>query len=324
MKHTSKLALFMAAGMVSAGAQAADFEVGEDTVLTLGGEVVLNYVSEDAVGSDSTTEFKDDGSIVVLGGERDLGNGYTAYIETEFAYDTLGESGDGFDRDASVFGFTGDFGEIQAGDSDNVFEDVIMDAIDPFENATLSQVEVTDEDSMITYYSPDMQGFSYRLQTRVKDENDGRQTGNEASLIAAAQYDFGNFALSAGYDDRGSMDTGGGTRFESEDEVYGFAATAGLSDNLEASFRYAQQSNKNGDDVDASGAALVYNYGAGDLYGAVQDYSPTSGDSRTQLAGGVNYGLADGLLIFAEYGNFDGVSSGDDDKLAVAGLILEY
>ncbi|AGY91408.1 hypothetical protein SPICUR_01960 [Spiribacter curvatus] len=323
MKHTSKLALFMAAGMVSAGVQAADFEVGEDTVLTLGGEVVLNYIDTDEIGGDSTTEFKDDGSIVILGGERDLGNGYTAYIETEFAYDTLGE-GDGFSRDATVFGFTGDFGEIQVGDSDNVFVDLIADPIDPFENATLSQVSVTDEDSMITYYSPDMQGFSYRLQTRVKDETDGRQTGNEVSLIGAAQYDFGNFALSAGYDDRGSMDTGSGNSFESEDGVYGLAATANLGDNLEAGFRYAQQSNKNGDDADASGAALVYNYGAGDLYGAVQDYSEDNADSRTQFAGGVNYGVADGLLIFAEYGNFDGVSSGDDDKLAVAGLILEY
>ncbi|RZU99146.1 porin [Spiribacter vilamensis] len=338
MKHAQKIALFMAAGMVSAGAHAADFEVADGTTLTLGGEVVLNYLSKDTKGGDSETEFTDDGSLVLIGAERDLGNGYGAYVEAEFEYNTLGEGDGDISRGASVFGFTGDFGEIQIGDSDNVFEDLITDAIDPFENASLADTDRTPEDSMITYYSPDMGGFSYRLQTRVKDENDVlvekgdggnppevKPSGNEVSLIAAAAYDFGGITLSAGYDNRGSVDTEDGDAvFESEDAVMGLAAVADITSNAEASFRYARQDNKSGDDLDLTGAALVYNYGPGDVYGAVQGVSQDGEDSRTQVAGGVNYGVADGLLIFAEYGNFDGVSAGDKDKLAVAGLILEY
>jgi predicted porin len=318
--------------MASAGAQAADFEVSEDTTLTLGGEVVVNYLSEDKNNGKSETQFTDDGSLVIVGGERDLGNGLMAYVEAEFEYNTLGESDD-FNRDASVFGLTGEFGELQIGDSDNVFEDLISDTIDPFENATLEQVSLSDEDSMITYYSPDMDGFSYRLQARVKDETDGDRSGNEVSLIGAAEYDFGNVALSAGYDNRGSVDSTGDDddRFVSEDAIYGLAAVAELNDRTEVSVRYAQQRNKDGSDLDLTGAALVYNYGAGDIYGAAQGVSQDGADDRTQVAGGVNYAVADGLLIFAEYGNLDREIDGDIDdadaeneKIAVAGLILEY
>ena len=329
MKHAPKLALLVAAGMASAGAQAADFEVSENTTLTLGGEVVLNYLYEKRADGDNSTKFVDDGSLVILGGSRDLGNGVTAFVEAEFEYNMLGNNDD-IKRDTSILGFTGDFGEVAIGASDNVFEDLISDAVDPFENATLEQVSLTDEDSMITYYSPDMDGFSFRLQGRHKNEGTN-QSSTEVSLIAAAEYDFGPVALAAGYDSRGSIDANDSdNEFTSQDHVVGIAAVAQLTDRLEASARFAQENDQAGNDKDFTAIALSYNYGAGDLYGAAQSYDPSNGSSTSQVAAGVNYEIASDVLIFAEYGNLDrklsdgDVEADDTDKLGVAGLIYEF
>ena len=312
-----------AAGFGLASAQAATFEVDEQTRLTLGGEVVLNYIDTETVGGESTTEFVDDGSLVILGGERDLGNGITAYVYNEFAYNTLGDDSD-FQRDMSVFGFKGDFGEIQIGDSDNVFEDLIADTMDPFENATLAQADLSDETKMITYYSPSIGDFAYRLQARVQDDTDtGANT--EASLIAAAQYAMTDtFSIHAGYDSRGS-ENAADTGFESQDPVLGVAAVATFVDAVEVSARLAQEDNKDGNDIDYIGGAIRFDYGGGSLYGAAQNVSPDIGDSASQVAVGVNYDIAPGLLVFAEYGDFAGYGEAtDNESLAVAGLILEY
>ncbi|KAF0285207.1 hypothetical protein BA899_05110 [Spiribacter sp. SSL99] len=333
MKHAPKLALLVAAGMASAGAQAADFEVSENTTLTLGGEVVLNYLYEKKADGDNSTDFVDDGSLVLLGGSRDLGNGVTAFAEAEFEYNVLGQGDGNVSRGASILGFAGDFGEVAIGDVDNVFEDLITDAVDPFENASLSDSTRTPEDSMIAYYSPDMDGFSFRLQGRHKNE-DANQSNTEVSLVAAAEYDFGPIALAAAYDSRGSIDDDGGTdtndQFNSQDHLVGISAVAQLSDRLEVSARFAQENDQAGNDKDFTAVAFSYNYGAGDVYGAAQSFDPSNGSSKSEVAAGVNYEVASGVLIFAEYGNLDrelsdgDVVADDTDKLGVAGLIYEF
>lgn len=328
MKHAPKLALLVAAGMASAGAQAADFEVSENTTLTLGGEVVLNYLYEKKTNGDNDTDFVDDGSKVVIGGTRDLGNGITAFAEAEFEYNTLGNSDD-VKRDGSILGFVGDFGEVAIGAADNVFEDLITDSVDPFENASLDGASLSEENSMLTYYSPDLDGFSFRLQGRHSNRDGGESA--KVSLIAAAEYDFGPFALAAAYDSRGSKDSTEGDDFKSQDHVVGIAAVAQLSDRLEASARFAQENDQAGDDTDYTAVAVAYNYGGGDLYGAAQNVDPSNGDSNTQSAAGINYEIASDVVIFAEYGDLDRKATdgktfaeSDTDKLGVAGLIYEF
>ena len=320
MKHASKLALLVAAGMVATGAQAADIEVDERTTVTVGGEVVLNYINTEDAAGDDKTEFVDDGSKFILGGERDLGNGVSAYIETEFEYNTLGENSD-IANDTTVFGFKGDFGEIQVGNSDNVFEDLIADSIDPFENATLAQASLSDESKMLTYYSPSFGGFAYRLQARVQDETD-TGSNTEVSVIGAAEVAVTDaFSIHAGYDSRGS-ENAASTGFTAQDPVLGVAAVATFADAVEVSARMAQENNEDGNDIDYIGAAIDFDYGMGSFYGAVQNVSPDTGSSASQFAVGVNYDVAPGLLLFAEYGDFDDYEG--DSSLMVAGLILEY
>ncbi|MEX0448816.1 porin [Spiribacter sp. 221] len=326
MKHASKLAFLAAAGMATAGAQAAEFEV-EGTTLTLGGEIVLNYLYEKRDDGNDDTKFVDDGSKVVIAGERDLGNGITAYAEAEFEFNVLGNNDD-VKRDGSVLGFVGEFGEVAVGASDNVYEDLISDAVDPFENASFEGADLTNEDSMVTYYSPDFDGFSFRLQGRHKNRDN---QSAKVSLIAAAEYDFGPLALAAAYDSRGSKDSSKGSDFKSEDHVLGFSAVADISERVEVGARFSQVNNQDGNDQDFTAVVVSYDYGGGDLYGGAQNFDPKNGSSSSQVAAGINYELADSVMIFAEYGDLDRqlsngnvIDAGDTDKLGVAGLIYEF
>lgn len=334
MKDVSKLALFVAAGMMTAGAQGAEFEVADGTKLTLGGEIHVQYRDTELSNANSKQDFRSDGSMVELGGERDLGNGLTAFVTAELVYDTMGEDDNvSTDDDKTNFGLEGDFGTLKIGGVDNVFEDLITDATDPFEEVTPDGASLTDEKQMVTYYSPDFNGFSYRLQSRITDgEDDTDQSSSELSLVAGAEYSAGNFSLTAAFDDRGSVNAEpAGTAFKSEDGVFGVAAAVQMTDSVELSLRYAQQSNEDGNDRDFTGAALVYDYGQGNIYGAIQDVSPDTGDSLSQYAVGVSYDIANDFMLFAEYANYDQTrdttlanADATGDTIAVVGLILEY
>lgn len=323
MKNISKLALVIAAGMAASSAQAVDMEVGENTVLSIYGEVLPRFTIEEGADGNDTDEFTDDGSIVGFAVERGLGNGLTAYTYIEFAYNFFGEDSS-VERDASAFGLYGDFGEIALGDIDNVFEDLITDATDPFENASLDGESLTSEDKMITYYSPDFDGFAYRVQTRITDETDSEaQDSSELSFMAGVEYSFSNISLHAAYDNRGSenaLETG----FDSEDPVVGVAAIIDL-DVVELGARYSMEGNADGNDIDYAGVSAVFDYGNGDLYAAFQNVSPDSGDDQSQFAVGANFGLADGFYMYAEYGSYDLVTGADGtDTITEVGLVYEY
>ena len=322
MKNMSKLALVVAAGLVATSAQAVDIEVGESTVLSVYGEVLPRFTIEEGADGNDTDEFTDDGSIIGFEVERSLGNGLMAYAFIEFAYNVFGED-DSIERDASAFGLVGDFGEVAIGDIDNVFEDLITDATDPFENASLDGESLTSEDKMITYYSPDFNGFAYRVQTRVTDETDGEQDDLEFSLMAGIEYSFNNVSLHAAYDNRGSenaLDSG----FDSEDPVVGVAAIIDL-DVVELGARYSMEGNADGNDIDYAGVSAVFGYGNGDLYAAFQNVSPDNGDDQSQFAFGVNFDLADDFYMYAEYGSYDLVTGGDGtDTITEIGLVYEY
>ncbi len=324
MKNVSKLALFVAAGMMTTGAQAASFEVDENTTLSLGGEVKVLANDTETVAGDSTFDTKG-GAEFVIGAERDLGNGVMGYVETVVEYDTLAadDAGDELVSGQSVIGFTGDFGEIQIGESDNVFEDVITDATDPFEEVGMPKASDSAETDMFTYYSPDFNGFSYRLQARVEDEGSSASSSTEISLIAAAELDLGNVTLGAAYDDRGSKN-GADSGFQSEDPIYGLSAVIDISDAIEVGLKYAQESNISGNDSDFTALTVNYDYGAGNLYGGIGNESPETGDDVTKTAVGVDFGLADDFKVYAEYSNEDGSDNADTDRIMEAGFVYEF
>ena len=328
MKHVQKIALFMAAGMVSAGAQAADFQVAENTTLSVFGEMEVHYRDRDLADNTSKSDFSDEGSLIGFGAARTFSSGVTAFVETEFEYDILGEGND-FDRDVSIFGISGDFGDVQIGDFDNVYIDTIYDVVEPFEGNDVSEEGSSPEDSYLAYFSPSMNGFTFQVQTRVKDETDDlnedtttKYKSNELSLIAAAQLDLGAVELRAGYDDRGSVVN---AQQESEDPVYGFAGIAPITDNAEIGFRYAMEQGRNSnDDTSYTGFVAGYDYGMGDVYGVVQNVSPDASKDRTEFGVGGDYNFEEGLSAYAEHINYDRSASAGDETDSVTEVGLRY
>jgi predicted porin len=278
------------------------------------------------------TGFSDEGTLVGIGAEQNFGNGITGYVVGEFAFDILDESS-AFDQDDGEFGLIGPFGEVAIGDVGSVASDAIYDPVDPFESASPSEADYTGSNSMITWFSPNMNGFELHLQTRFKDDTDQdttddngdvtRDASSEVSLIAAATYSVGGFTVAAGYDDKGSEFLSDSSK-DTKDPTYGVAATAELSDQLEVSVRYAteQDASTDANDTDFTAIGAVFDFGPGDLYATMQDVSPETGDSRTEMMFGGDYTLMGELSAYAEYAAFD--KTNDEGDLTEVGLRFEF
>lgn len=330
MKHASKLAFLAAAGMgMAAGsAQAAEFEVADGTTLILGGDIQVQYLYEKKTDSNNDQKLKDAGSEIELGAILDVGNGISAYADVEFEFDVLGNNNDAVDRDSSVFGFVGDFGEFAMGDSDTLYDDAIQDATDPFDSASFSSASDTSNQSMVTYYSPDMDGFSFALQGRHKNRDN---QSAKISLLGSVEYQVGNVLLAAAYDSRGAKDATDGSDFKSQDHLVGLSAIADVTDQLELSFKLAQENDQAGNDTDYTAIAAVYDYGPGDVYGAAQNVDPNNGDSRNETGVGIDYEMFNNVDVYAEYGDLDRRIDGtiqqsnpDVSKQAIIGLNIAY
>jgi hypothetical protein len=323
MKNVSKLALFVAAGMLSAGANANTIVLGsEGTNLSLSGGFSAEYVAEDTVSSTSTKDENNDD----IAGEAALGveavrsfDNFDGYVEIGFSFDTL-DDGASLGEDGAVAGLKGNFGQIEAGTSDSVYEDLITDSIDFFEQADLDKAKVDpDEATMLTYYSPSMNGFSVNLQTAIEDENAGEDKARDSEFAfqGSAVYDFGLGALHVGYNDRGF-------NADSDDRVIGLAATFGLGNAAEVAVKHEMQTEA-GADTDFTGIGLSVDYGLGNVYGAFQSVSADgSSADLSQFAVGIDTEIESDFKVYAELGNFDGQDADDADSLMAVGLDYSF
>ena len=326
MKNVSKLALFVAAGMASAGVQAATIEIPDGTSMALEGEFLSEYIVSETV--DSSLKAEDNYSD--LAGEVTLGlsavrsfDNFDGYVEVDFIFNTQDNDGSSVDSDGAVAGLEGNFGQIEVGDSDSVYEDLIHDAVDIFEQASLSygdydldKQSAADGDNMLTYYSPELNGFSLNLQVGLLDE--AENTGNtDNNLIASAAYNFGPGALHIGYNDFGVKEN-------SSDELLGLATVFSVGA-AEISLVHEMET-LDGADTDYTGLTASVNYGPGDIYAGIQSVSPDASDEEdlSQYAVGINAEIADGLTTYAEYGNLDGQADGDKDTVIAFGVALAF
>lgn len=324
MKKLSVSALAIA-GMMVSSAQAVEFQVDDSTTLSVFGAVELAYndiSTIDNAGGDEGSDLVDKGSVLGVGAQHRFENGLTAYVSTEFEFDVLGTDGD-FDRDESYVGLRGDFGDVRFGQYDNLFIDTIYDVIDPFEEASLGEEAGSGDDRTVAYFSPDFNGFSFQLQSRVEGDRVSNSGDSELALIGVVNYAAERWSVHAGFDDRGSeVDTNGDTL---HDPSYGVGGTLGVTERLGLSARFAVDG-QNETDTEYYGVGVAFDYGAGDLYGAVQEVDPDQGDARTQFAAGANYFIADNLYVYGEYGAFDAPSTatGAKDSLYELGAIYEF
>lgn len=335
MKKLTATALVIAAGMAGS-VQAADIEIDDRTTLSIFGGVELKYNTTSAIenasgDTESTSDLEDNGSKIGVGAEHRFASGLTGYMGAEFEYNLLGDNDD-FVRDAAFAGLMGEFGDLRFGSFDNIYTEAIYDLVDPFETASLGEETVSDEDSMVAYFSPNYGGFSYALQARINGDRTSGTGSSEYGLAGVVRYTADRWAVHVAADDRGANvvpDPVSGENVTDE-AVYGVGAALQVTDRLGLAARYSMQNNLEGsgegDSTAFYGAALTYAYGSGDIYGAAQNVDPDEGDSQTQFALGINYLIEDNLYVYSEYGSYDPADTavGDTDSLFEVGTVYEF
>lgn len=232
-------------------------------------------------------------------------------------------------------GVKGDFGKIQAGNFDSVYEDLIIDATEVAEDAEITDEAVAGEDNQIAYYSPDWNGFSFRTQVRIqgRDEGPDNEDSNEVGLSIAGGYTGNNWGLYAGYDDRkaeaadtysdGETDIPGGEVYVGEN-TYGISGIYGFGQ-VEFGAKYSIQEHLDGDPAgdETSFTALrgTFMQGRTEFYGAVQRVSPddeTTVKERDEVTIGASHQLYSALSVWAEAGQYDRAQDAGDHYMVGA------
>lgn len=327
--------LAIAAGMGST-AQAADFEVSDNTTVSIFAALEPYVATEKDEDGDSESVFADNGSIVGFGVEQQVGDGVTLFAVTEFEFQS-DKSENSFDTDVAFIGAEGGFGRVQLGTFDNPYEDLIIDATEVAELAEITDEEVSGEDNQIAYYSPDFNGFSYRAQVRFIGEGDELNTEDSSGtgFAVAGGYSAQSWGVYLGYDDRGAeivdqFDADGNTDGEdfADESTVGLVGTYQVGP-MEFAAKHAVQSHEDndprGDDRTLSALRGTFGYGRGEVHAAVQnvaDDNDSDFDDRTEFTVGVSHALYDNLSLWAEAGFFD--RDNDEKDIAGIGAIYEF
>jgi hypothetical protein len=305
--------------MLSAGANANTIVLGEEgTSLSISGSAETHYISNQAVDSSSTNASNHDDLNGEVGldvtAERSFGN-FDGYAEIEFTFKNQESAGSSIDSGSSVIGFTGDFGQIEVGDTDSVYEDDITDAINIGEKAEVDVSESGQEDSVISYYSPSTNGLSFNVQASIEDEQEVDNGTTDTSLNALGTYDFGAGAIHVGYNE---------ANFAGNSDVVGIAAVFGIGV-AEVALVHEMES-LDDVDTDRTGLAVTAGFGPGDVYAAFQSVSPEADDGNdlSQYVIGINGEIADGLSSYAEYGNLDGQGADELDTVIAVGFAYDF
>lgn len=335
MIQKTLIALAVSAAVTAPAAQAAEFQVDENTTINVGGTVEPVYQSVNDSNGDSESEFADNDSTFQIDGEHMWNENTTGFFHIEYEWDTDEEGGNGVDSlDSAWIGMKGDLGMIRAGTSDTLYEDNIAELVDDFENGPLTEEADGGEGDQIRYVSPSFGGFSIGAEARIRgdgedviEQTNGDDFGDGATgLSFVARYDASNWGVVAGVDDRGA--TAVDTDNSGQTDQYNDESTSGVGgyfeiSNFRLAARYTSESNEGNDnDVEYTGTMGSYDYGNGIVHIGVQDVSPDQGDSFTEFAGIVRHDLYDNLELFAAVAQYDRPNDAGD--LTEVGAIYSF
>jgi len=302
------LALALATTVATPSAGAVDFDINENTRLSIGGTLEPSYTSvKDATG-DSQSEFGDNDSTLQFDGQHEWDERFTGFFHIEYEWNFDEENDSGIDDlDSAWVGVKGDFGMARLGTSDTLYEDQIAELLDEFENAEVSDEadgdDGSDEGNQVRYVSPSLDGFSFAAEIKHEGEAEGTVANDSGTGITlVGRYDADNWGVVVGNDDRGAAVAGGEFVEENTTGIGGYYTV----NDLEFRARYANETNPgNNSDVEYVGVLGSYDYGPGSFNVAVQDVSPDQGDSSTEIVANVKHDLYDNLRVFFELGQFD-------------------
>lgn len=331
MKKTAS-ALAVAALMGTGAASAATFQINNDTTLSLYGNVQIAYADINDANGDGVSDVTDNGTTLGVAVEHMFDNGLTGFAKLEEdGFDAVDSGATGNQTDEAYFGLRGDFGSIQFGRDDSLYDDSVADYWDYQEFVVPTNPGGFTQQRGLKYYSPDFGGFSFGAEFQLNgdvDEAGPDVNGDEGSGVSPAlmaQYQTGGLTVVGSYDDRANQTDGAGNVLDSG--IFGLVASYDFGQfTLDGGYQLEQleDDEKNGSgDRDIFSLGGRFNYGPGDIYVVGQNVSYDNqvggDDSFTEVVLGVNYNIGSNFYVYGEYGQFDQQNDAGDG-FAIGGL----
>ena len=283
MKKTLVAVAVTSAVFAAVSVQAADI----DTY----GNIQLVY----ADGED-TAELTDNGSTFGFKGEKELKHGLTGFFKYELEADADEKTSDvDVNLDQAFVGLKGDFGKVQVGTFDSIYNNAIQDGIDSFEYAGLTGSSTTIEGDTIAYFSPNMNGLEVHVSAQVTGDGESEVTANTqedgTALTAVVKYAMGDLEVAVGYDSLENV--------INKDNTMGVSAAYDLGvANVMAKYE------DNSDEGTNIGFGFNAAHADGLVYGSVQTVDLETGSDYDEYAVGATYELDyDGdVYVYVEAG----------------------
>ncbi|AWY01933.1 porin [Marinomonas primoryensis] len=310
----------IAIAVSSAALASVSVQAAEGSTVDVYGNIQYAYTDNDASGKGSN--FEDNGSTIGLKGETKVNDDLTAFFkyELEFKADqkvdrgTTGTLADYNESklDQAFVGLKGNFGKVQVGSFDTIYNNAIQDSVDQFEYLGVTNADKTSEGDTIAYFSPSMSGFEVQVAAQVKGDGSELAATNTdgTSVLAVVKYSTDLVSIALGYDAREN------TSATDPKATTGLAVTVTPMANLSVTGKYETTE----DTQDVLGLAARYGYGVGDVYASYQnvDEDGAGKDKFNEYAAGVTYSLASNIYVFGEVGKYENaLNSNSDTKTAV-------
>ena len=338
---------------VASDAQAYEFEVRDDTKLSLYVEWAPSLKSITDSAGDSEFQYADEGSIVGIAGEHTISEEFTVYGKADFEF-LSDDSEPDFTFDEGWVGARGkSWGSIQAGGQESPYVGLIADNVNVAEIAEISAGNLPPEDNTVVYQSPSISGFSVASMVRILGEGDpdaaDTQGNTHFDVGGVVSYDHEYFGVAAGYQTVNTRlqtataptpvfgTTPGGTQVQigstggstglSDGETYGVTADVSYGPAI-AAVKVSETGGDSFTDTTRMAATGIFQYGqyvsmgAGKVYSSVQLVDPDAGNDRTEVTVGVDFKPMDNLKLYTEAGWFD--QRNDAGNVVAAGLILDF
>jgi len=293
---------------------ASDLAERLDSMPTFYGNIQLAWAGEtvdDGTTETSTNEFADNGSTLGIKHDHMISDGLTGFLKAEFHFDAdeggyklVDANDDGIDDgvkgglgeklDEAYIGVKGDFGSVQAGTDDTVYEWV--DIMDMYEYTGLEgDLATQEEGDNIQYYSPDMSGLTVGVTVPVDSDS-------EFGGALAGKYAMDNIEVVLAYG-LGREEAGN----ESGD-AFGLGVTVGLDDlTLMAAYESKGESSTGGvdndDGEDYMAIMAQYSMGANNfaLGYAMYEEDGTTEPETDAIYVQALHNVSDNMYVYLEY-----------------------
>jgi hypothetical protein len=338
---------------VASDAEAYEFEVRDDTKLSLYVEWAPSLKSVTNGAGESEFQYADEGSIVGIAGEHQVSEEFTVYGKADFEF-LSDDSDPSFSFDEGWVGARGaSWGSVQAGGQESPYVGFIADNVNVAEIAEISAGNLPPEDNTVVYKSPSFNGFSVATMARILGDGDPDAADNQDSadfdVGGVVSYDHEYFGVAAGYQTVNTRTqtgtaptpvfgtTPGGTQVQigttggstelTDGETYGITGDVSYGPAI-AAVKVSETGGDSFTDTTRMAATGIFQYGqyisagAGKVYSSVQLVDPDAGNDRTEVTVGVDFKPMDNLKLYTEAGWFD--QQNDAGNVVAAGLILDF